>query len=79
MRAALVLGQGQARRIPAVGPLAGSGIDRQAQIVAELGTRTALRLILVEEARPVAVQRALRRRRTRRDEQEATRKKQKES
>ena len=61
--AALVLGQRQAPRVPAVGIQPAGRVDRQAGVVARIGTRSALGLVLVEQAHPVAVQVALRPRR----------------
>src|SRR6185436_12016867 len=63
VRAALVLRQRQARRVPAVGVLPGRGVERDAEVVAELRAGPPLGLILVKRAAPVAVERALRVRR----------------
>src|SRR6185436_5042815 len=60
MRAALLLGLRETRRVPTVRVLTRGGVDRQAKVVGEVGARAALWLILVEDAVPVAVEEALR-------------------
>src|SRR5438105_12872038 len=54
MRLALMLGQREDRCVPAVGVQARGGVDRQAEIIANLGSRDAFRLIFVEARRPLA-------------------------
>ena len=65
MRLALVLGQRQQRRVPAVGAQPRGVVDRQAGVVADLGARHALDLVFVKDRRPHATQIDLRRGRSR--------------
>ena len=51
VRAALVLGHREPRRVPGFRERAGVVVDRQPQVVAERGAGNALRLVLVEQAR----------------------------
>src|SRR4029077_596900 len=60
VRPALMFGQREPRRVPAVGVLPRRGVERQGEGVAQLRARAARRLILVEDAGPVAVECALR-------------------
>src|SRR3989442_13986016 len=54
MRLALMLGQRQQRRVPAVGMKARGFVDWKAEIIADLRSRDPLRLILVEARSPLA-------------------------
>ena len=53
MRLALMLGQREDRRVPAVGVQACRLVDRNPQVVADVRTGNALRLILVKPRRPL--------------------------
>ena len=70
MRLALVLGQRQQRRVPAVGAQPRRVVDRQPGVVADVGARNALDLVFVEDRRPHAAQVDLRRRRTHAEDRE---------
>src|SRR5215469_15723017 len=63
MRLRLVLAQRQDRRVPAVSLQAGGVVDRQPEVVAELGTGNAVLLILVVARGPLAREIDLRERR----------------
>ena len=52
VHAALMLLQGEARGIPALGKQACRVVDRQAGVVAEIGTGTAIQLVLVRPGIP---------------------------
>jgi len=54
MRAALVLGQREQGRIPAIAPQARGVIDGQAKVIADIRPRDALQKILVELRSPNA-------------------------
>jgi len=53
VNAALLLGQRHAGRAPAIGAQAGSVVDGQAQIIAQLGTLPPFGLVLVTQRGPV--------------------------
>ena len=54
MRLGLMLAQRQNRGVPAVGLQAAGVVERQPGVVAELGTRNAVRLVFVIERGPLA-------------------------
>jgi hypothetical protein len=59
VRAALMFGKREARRIPTVGVLSTSRVYRNSEIVAELWPWAALGLILVKSTDPISVQETL--------------------
>ena len=54
MRAALILGQREQGRIPAIAPQARGVVDGQPEIIADIGPRDALQKIFVKLGRPLA-------------------------
>ena len=54
MNLALVLSERQSGSVPAVGMQPGAVVDRQSEVVAQLGTGATLGLILVNDRTPVA-------------------------
>src|ERR1700693_6512809 len=52
MGLALMLGQSQKRRIPAIAPQSSWGVDRKAKVISDFRARNALRLILVKSGSP---------------------------
>src|SRR5439155_10622344 len=56
MRLALMFGQRQERRVPGIAVQTRGLVDRQAEVVADVGTRNPLELIFVKERRPFARQ-----------------------
>ena len=69
MDLALMFAQGEPRRVPAVRREAGAVVDRQPRVIAELGTRAPVGLVLVHPRTPVAGQVDLREPRLRRQRQ----------